>query len=127
MRKTEAVIYSLIGPGCKNIRPLACTVDIAADMLFNQGIAIDDIQVINQIYPKVAKMLGKSDASVVRSIERMANRCWERASPKQLEEIIGKQLHDIHAPRDMIFYLAFYIHLETPFYTAIERSPSLLF
>lgn len=127
MKKTESVIYSLIGPGRGNIRPLACAVEIAADLLFNQNIPIDDIQVMNQIYPLVAEELGKSKASVTRSIERMANLCWERAAPERLEEIIGKHLKDIHAPRDMIFYLAFYIHLDTPFYTAIANSPSILF
>ena len=34
---------------------------------------------------------------------------------------IGAEIGDIHAPRDIIIYLAFYSHLGVPFFTAMEH------
>ena len=35
---------------------------------------------------------------------------------------IGAEIGDIHAPRDIIIYLAFYSHLGVPFFTAMEQG-----
>ena len=69
-----------------------------------------------------------SIVAVSRRIERLANQCWDALVSRDLvEEYIGAPIKDIRAPRDMIFYLAFYVHLNTPFYIAIQRQPALLF
>ena len=39
---------------------------------------------------------------------------------------IGAEIGDIHAPRDIIIYLAFYSHLGVPFFTAMEQELSLI-
>ena len=38
---------------------------------------------------------------------------------------IGAEISDIHAPRDIIIYLAFYSHLGVPFFTAMEQESAL--
>lgn len=38
---------------------------------------------------------------------------------------IGAESGDIHAPRDIIIYLAFYSHLGVPFFTAMEQESAL--
>lgn len=134
MTKTEAVIRSILGTARPDIRPLAYAVDAAINLMFVQKIPMDDIYVTDDIYPDVAKLVknrrGKpsSPETVSRRIERLANLCWDALVERGLAlEYIGTPLRDIRAPRDMIFYLAFYIHLDTPFFIAIQKQPALLF
>ena len=37
------------------------------------------------------------------------------------------KFRDIRAPRDMLFYLAFYCHFNRPYYEVLEEMPELLF
>ena len=134
MTKTEAVIRSILGTARPDIRPLAYAVDAAINLMFVQKIPMDDIYVTDDIYPDVAKLVknrrGKpsSPETVSRRIERLANLCWDALVERGLVlEYIGTPLRDIRAPRDMIFYLAFYIHLDTPFFIAIQKQSALLF
>ena len=134
MTKTETVLRSIFGSCRSDIRPLAYAVDIAIDLMFVQCIPMDDIMVTNDIYPDVAKRIRKksgahpSAKSASRRIERLANKCWDAMVSRDLVvKYIGAPLEDIRAPRDVIFYLAFYSYLSTPFFTAIERQPALLF
>ena len=134
MTKTCSLIRFIIGPARVNVSSLAYAVDIAIDLMFVQNIPMDDIMVTKDIYPAVAKFLKMHSSSapsivaVSRRIERLANQCWDALVSRDLvEEYIGAPIKDIRAPRDMIFYLAFYVHLNTPFYIAIQRQPALLF
>lgn len=134
MAKTEAVIRSILGAVGMNIQPLAYAVDIAIDLMFVQGISMDDIYVTDAIYPAVAKLMvnrqGKipSSKTVSRRVERLANLCWDTLVTRDLvQAYIGAPLKDIRAPRDIIFYLAFYVYLDVPFFIAIQQRPALLF
>lgn len=134
MTKTESVIRSILGAVGMDIRPLACAVDIAADLMFVQGIAMDDIHVTDDIYPEVAKLVKNrygrtpSTQAVTRQIERLGNKCWDALVSRDLvRNYLGKPLNDIRAPRDIIIYLAYYVHLDTPFFIAIENNSALLF
>lgn len=134
MIMTEAVIRSIFGTSRVDIRPLVYAVDVAIQLMFVQGIPMDDISVTKDIYPDVAVRIKKKYAgvpsirTVARRIERLANMCWDMIVARELVmEYIGAPLKDIRAPRDMIFYLAFYSHLGVPFFVAIERQPTLLF
>lgn len=127
MKNSEALIRSIIGPTRRCVRPLADAVELTVELLFVQGIPMDDIMVSKDIYPIVARRLGKNCSAVTRSIERLANYCWEYGDADRLSHIIGRTLHRLQAPGDMLFYLAFYLHLNLPFYIAIERTPDLLF
>ena len=134
MTKAEAVIRSILGPVKWNIRPLACAVDVAIELMFVRKIPMDDIYVTDDIYPEVAKRFtGRSGApssvkTISKRIERLANLCWDTLVDRELvAEYIGAPLKSIRAPRDIIFYLAFYTHLDMPFFQAIQRQPALLF
>ena len=134
MTKTEAVIRSILGAARPDIRPLAYAVDAAISLMFVQKIPMDDIYVTDDIYPDVAKLVrnrnGKSSSpkTLTRRIERLANLCWDTLVARNLVlEYLGAPIENIRAPRDMIFYLAFYIYLDTPFFIAIQKQPALLF
>ena len=40
---------------------------------------------------------------------------------------IGKPIRDLRAPNEMIFYLAFLVHFDQPFYRVVQNVPALLF
>ena len=128
MTKTEAVIRLILGAAGPDIRPLAYAVDAAITLMFVQKIPMDDI------YPHVAKLvrnrrgMPSSPKTVSRRIERLANLCWDTLVSRNLVlQYLGAPLENIRAPKDMIFYLAFYIYLDTPFFIAIRKQPALLF
>ena len=134
MTGTEAVIRSILGAVRADIRPLAYAVDLAADLMFAKGISMDEIRVTDDIYPEVAKLVRnrRGDPSslkaVSRRIERLANSCWDALVERDLVlEYLGAPLRDLRAPRDLIFYLAFYVQFGEPFFTVIRQRPALLF
>ena len=134
MAKIEAVIRSILGAAKVDIRPLAYSVDIAIHLIFFERIPMDDIYVTDDIYSQVAKLVKNrrgrpsTPKAVSRRIERLANLCWDTLVARNLVlDYLGAPLEDIRAPRDMIFYLAFYVYLDTPFFIAIQNQPALLF
>lgn len=127
MTKEEAVIRSILGPVRSEIRTFACAVGITVHLLFDERMSQDDIRVTKHVYPEVAKRTGKSYASVSRKLERMGNLCWDNLGEEGRRTYIGRQLRDIRAPRDMLFYLAFYCHFNRPYYEVLEEMPELLF
>ncbi len=134
MTKSESVIRSILGAVRVDIRPLAFAVDTAVDLMFVQGIPMDDIFVTDDIYPKAAEHFRKRSGeastpkAVARRIERLSNLCWDTIVSRELVmDYIGAQIKDIRAPRDIIFYLAFYVYFDIPFFTVIVKQPALLF
>ena len=134
MTKSESVIRSILGAVRVDIRPLAFAVDTAVDLMFVQGIPMDDIFVTDDIYPKAAEHFRKRSGevstpkAVARRIERLSNLCWDTIVSRGLVmDYIGAQIKDIRAPRDIIFYLAFYDYFDKPFFTVIAKQPALLF
>ena len=125
--KEIAVIHEIFGPGKRGIQVLARAVSEAGRMLFDERVAMDDILVTKDIYPEVARYMGKDSRSVARQIERLSNQCWDSMDGKQKRRYIGKELKDIRAPKDMIFYLAFYVRFQQGFYKVLEKNPGLLF
>ena len=125
--KEAMIIYEIMGPGSKGVSSLAYAIREAEHLLFVKKIPMDEIHVTRDIYPKVAERLKKQNRTIARQIERTGNRCWECMDSDQKEKYIGKDLKDIQAPRDMIFYLAFYSHFQKSFYQVLEEYPSLLF
>ena len=127
MTKEEILIRSILGPIRGGVRTFACAVEITSRLLFEEDMAQDDILVTKHVYPEVARKTEKSYMAVARQLERMGNLCWDRLGKKERDLYIGKQLRDIHAPRDMLFYLAFYCHFDKPYYEVLEENPELLF
>lgn len=127
MTKEETLIRSILGPVRGDVGTFACAVEITAHLLFRENMSQDDILVTKHVYPEVAKRTAKSYLSVARQLERMGNLCWENLGEKGRQTYIGRQLTDIRAPRDMLFYLAFYSHFGKSYYEILESQPELLF
>lgn len=127
MTKEETLIRGILGPvGC-DVRPLVCAVQITGRLLFEEHIPQDDIQVTKHIYPEVAKLTGKSLSAVSRQLVRLANLCWDQLGKEERLLLIGRQIKDIRAPRDMLFYLAYYCRFNMPYYEVLRQNPQLLF
>lgn len=127
MTKTEALVRSVLGPSGGDIRPLVFASDIFAQRMFVENIPMDDIRVTKDIYPYVARRLKKRSSTVTKSVERLANRCWDMGDQDRLNQIARKVLRMCPVPRDVLVYFAFYSYLDMPFYQAIEERPALLF
>lgn len=127
MTKSEAVIRTILGPTRRSVTALACAVDQVIELLFVKKIPMSQIQVNQDVYPAVAEQLGQRPQSVARQVERIANCCWEMGDSASLARVIGRTLPEKQGPKEMLFYLAFYVHLDTPFYQVVEQSPELLF
>ena len=127
MTKNEALIRSITGPIRGDIRPLVYAVDVTSDLLFVRRIPMDDILVTKDIYPAVGLLMNKNPKAVSRSVERLANRCWEVGDPDVLERVVGRRLKTLRHPSDLLFYLAFYSYLGVSFFEAVEQEPAMLF
>ena len=127
MAKEETLIRSILGPAANDIRSLSCALSVIMHLLFSENIPRDDILVTKHVYPKVARLTGKSPTAVSRQLERLGNLCWEQLGEEQKFMLIGRRIRDIRAPRDMLFYLAYYCQFDMPYYEILKRNPQILF
>lgn len=128
MTKSELLIRSILGAVRADIRPLAYAIDIAEELLFARHISMNDIRVTKDVYPEAARRVKRSATATARCIERLANLCWDALLEKDLSlRYIGRPLSDIRAPRDVVIYLAFYLHFSRPFFEVIADEPALIF
>ena len=128
MTKTERTIYALVGPVRYNTLPFSLAIDLAMELLFVRRIAMDDIRVTRDIYTPTARQLGKTTTAVSRPIVRLCNLCWDTmVDAGEVERYLGKPIRDLRAPTEMIFYLAFLVHFDQPFYCVVQNVPTLLF
>ena len=127
MTKTETVIRSIFGAAGIDTRPLARAVDIAAELLFTHRQTIDELHFTRDIYSPVAVLLrGKNgEPQSVKTISKSIGRLDILVARGLVGKYIGAEIGDIHAPRDIIIYLAFYSHLGVPFFTAMEQESAL--
>ena len=69
-----------------------------------------------------------ASAAVSRQIVRLCNLCWDAMlEAGEVEQYLGKPIRDLRAPNEMIFYLAFLVHFDKPFYHVVQHVPTLLF
>ena len=115
MTKTERTIYALVGPVRYNTLSFSLAIDTAMELLFVRKIAMDDIRVTRDIYAPTAARLGKTTTAVSRQIVRLCNLCWDTMQDTGEVE------------NEMIFYLAFFVHFDQPFYRVVQNVPALLF
>ena len=123
----KKLIRCIIGPGRHEVQTFACAVKITMYLLFHEKTAQDDIVVTRDIYSRVAEQLGKGERTVSRQIQRMGNLCWEHLGTEGQKTYTGREMKDIHAPSDMLFYLAYYSYFGKPYYEVLEKQPGLLF
>lgn len=127
MKKTEDLIRNILGACRGSIRTLVCAVEVTEKLLFEEGMAMDDIHVTKDVYPQVSHLVHKKQRSVSRNVERMANKCWDKGDREVLTQIIGRNLKTAPAPNEMLIYLAYYAHKQVPFFVAVGQFPALLF
>lgn len=87
---------------------------------------MDDVQITSAVYEPVALELQRNPRTVARQIERLANLCWNTMDKEQKMRYIGRNLKDISAPRDMLFYLAYYCQFHLSYYELLEKRPDIL-
>ena len=122
------LLRSILGPTRSDIRPLAFAIAVAEELLFNQGLAMDDVQITKQIYPMVARQFRKTDNAAAKCVERLSRLCWEAMVAQDLvAQYLGRAIQQSPTPRSLIVYLAVYSHTGSPFYTVIEEDPYFLF
>lgn len=121
------MVRGILGPVGSDLRPLICAVQITGRLLFEERIPQDDIQVTKHIYPEAAKLTGKSLTAVSRQLVRLANLCWDQLGEEEELLLFGRQIKGIRAPRDMLFYLAYYCRFNMPYYKVLKQNPQLLF
>lgn len=128
MTESERLLRSILGPTRSDIRPLAFAIAVAEELLFNQGLAMDDVQITKQIYPMVARQFRKTDNAAAKCVERLSRLCWEAMVAQDLvAQYLGRAIQQSPTPRSLIVYLAVYSHTGSPFYTVIEEDPYFLF
>ncbi len=123
MTIADARIYEILGKGGKEAKALSCAVTVMERLLFEGRKSIYDIQVTKDIYPEVAKRMETQPASVARNIARASQKCWKSKESWIRQEVIGEPCEELHAPRDLILYLAVYAHFGMPYYQAIRQFP----
>lgn len=124
--KEEILIRNILGPSTSNIRPLAAAVRIIKELLFVKRIPQDEILMTSDVYSPVAFELQRMPKTTARQIERAANLCWNAMTDEQKRTYIGRELADIDAPRDILFYLAYYSQFEKPYYVLMKEQNTFL-
>ena len=77
MTKAELFVRSILGPARCDIRPLAAAIEVTAEFLQAHSVGTDDLLVTKDVYPPVARRLGKSIGAVSKCVERLSKLCWE--------------------------------------------------
>lgn len=122
MTKSENLIFSITGPVQADIRPLAYAIEVMADLLFHNGIHIDDIRVMEDIYSKVAEAFHSNTHSVARKIARISHLVWDSFTAETMEFYLGKRLFIFDSPKELLIYLAYYYEYSQPFFKVISYS-----
>lgn len=125
MKSAESMLHYLLGPTRSTILPIALAVEYTKHLLFIENRKMDDISVMKDIYPIVAAQTNKTVSNAARMVERQANVCWERMDAEAKRCIIGKPLYDKPTPAEMLFYLAYYLHFEKPYYQVMLTSSEI--
>ena len=119
------LLRDIVGAARGCILPMAHAVDITAELLFNQHVALDDLKLC-EICALVAQRLENPPKpnSLAKYIERWANRCWYRIrKDKRVVELIGREIADIDGPCMILVYLATYAHFDKPYFIVLHECP----
>lgn len=120
--RAKLMIRLIMGHSNSDICPLAYSINEAANLLFVQNIPWDEIKITKDIYPAVAKKLGKSPSATARSVERLVNRCWDKMTPQQKQQYIGRDLEDITSTTDFVVYMAYYLYYGKPYFEILHTQ-----
>ncbi len=74
MNKAETLIRAILGITHEDIRPLVLVVEETMEQMSQAP--LDSIRITKQVYPNVAKKLGKTVGAVSRATERLCAHLW---------------------------------------------------
>ncbi|MBE5785729.1 MAG: hypothetical protein E7330_08035 [Clostridiales bacterium] len=121
LTSSEKLIYFIIGMTRSDIRPMAKAMDVIIDLHFLQGIPKCEIKMTKHVYPQVAAMLNKSSASVERSVERLANLCWDTAvKDNMIDKLTGRPHLAAPSVSDILFYFCYLLYCRQPFFLLFD-------
>ena len=123
MLNTEDFLRRILGPVRSDIRPLVLAVDVTAELLYQEQCRESDIHVSRDVYANVAKQLNKKERTVAKAVQRLTAQCLNALSPEAQEKILGEVLQFRPSPREMLFYLTYYVYRGRPYRTDNERNP----
>ena len=132
MITSEGFVRYLLGPARPDIRPITISIDLVDELLYVRQVAQHDIHVTTDIYPEVARILGKpNEKGVAKAVERLAIKCWDALEDDDvMERVIGKRMQRRPPPREILFYLAFFVYHKEGFYKAEHEdlfAPTIAF
>ena len=130
MQTANSVVRSVFGFSRCNIKSLVCSVEVAYELMFIQGRSRSSIKVTKDIYPEVAgEFRSENYDSVVRQIERICNKCWDRIQRDDylLKKFVGNRAQELESSSEIIFLLACYMKYRKPFQEVLEQEPALTF
>ena len=104
----DTLIRLILGVSHGDIRPLACSVQLVAELLFRDKVHIDEIHMGKCVYSAAAKQLGKSTHAIAKAVERLCLQCWTSGDRELMQKIAGWTVLVPCTPRETILYLAFY-------------------
>lgn len=122
MTPAEALLHDILGPSRCDVRPLALAMDYTMESLYEKG-RTTDLHASKEIYAYVASVMKKDQRAVAKAIERLTAQCLNALGPEEQEEILGEVLQFRPSPREMLFYLTYYVYRGKPYRTDNERDP----
>ena len=105
--RAKLMIRLIMGHSNSDICPLAYSINEAANLLFVQNIPWDEIKITKDIYP---------------AVERLVNRCWDKMTPQQKQQYIGRDLEDITSTTDFVVYMAYYLYYGKPYFEILHTQ-----
>lgn len=131
MMNSTSLIRSILGSARGSIQPLVYAVNITAERIFEDRVAEDELKLCDDVCTQVAGILSsettpKKAKSIVRSVERWANKCWDGMIADDLTmTYIGKSIKKRDDPRKMVIYLATYAYFDKPYYQMVVEQPEM--
>ena len=127
LAQIERLVYSLLGSTRSDTRPLIYALNMIIHLHLEQHISRSEIPVTKTIYPQVAQQLNRSVGATSRSVERLANLCWDEACRQgRLMELFGRERMDIPSASGVLFYLSYLIYYGKPFFVLFDDQGSNL-
>ena len=119
--QSELIVTYVLGFSRSDIRPMACSLEVLAELLFVEEIPLGDILITKHVYPRVARRLERSYSAVARSTERVTNLWWDKAHMQnRIPEFIGRPLGEIPSVYEILCYLAFFLHHGKSFFSVYD-------
>ena len=123
LTRIERLIYSLFGSTRADIRPFIYAIHVVIELHLVQRIPRADIQVTKDVYPQAAQQLNRSTPATARSIERLANLCWDEVCRQgRILELFGREYMDVPSAADVLYYLAYFIYYNKPFFALFDDT-----